>query len=130
MLVVVAIGLFILKGRWEESLRRDLEARASDFIGGRVTIERLRITVLPPAAWLETVRCLKVGNRGSRAEGSIPSIDLNAGLWDLIRGGEQPLRMTLHQPNVRLFLAEGREWFPTSGQIAGWFARTSRAVVG
>lgn len=129
-LAIVIAGLFVLKGRIEKRLHGDLEDRGSAFIGGDISIGKVRISPFPPSVRLEKVRALMVGNRGSRALGAAPMITATTGWRYLLDGGRRPMRIVVEGPLVQLTLAEGREWFPDGALLAAAFERSQRIAAG
>ena len=130
LLAILTAGLIVLKGRIEKRLHGDLEDRGSAFIGGDISIGKVRISLFPPSVRLEKVRALMVGNRGSRALGAAPTIVATTGWRNLLDGGRRPMRIEVEGPFVQLTLAEGREWFPDGAMLAAAFERSQRIAAG
>jgi outer membrane protein assembly factor BamA len=111
--VAVAIGgiAFLvrhLKGVLEERARAALEARGAALSGGRVSVERVRVSLLPPRASIMNLRFDRAGNRGSQAAAAIERIDVAAGPLTLLGLRRGPIAVTVARPRLRLVLAEGR----------------------
>jgi outer membrane protein assembly factor BamA len=113
MVVVAAIALVALlarhlRGAVEERARRALESRASEIVGGRVAIARLRFSFLPPGAALEEVTVYREGNRGSQATAAVGRITVGAGPLTLLGLRRGAVNIAVDRPGLRLVLAEGR----------------------
>ncbi len=128
LLALLAAGIVVLKGRFEERLRADLEKRGSTLLKGKVTVESLQVGFLPPSVRLRGVRALKVGNRGSHAAGLIDSATAATGWRDLIRGDRRPSRVAIDTPRLNLTLAEGRSFHPDGADLAVAFIRAVGAA--
>ena len=104
-----------LSGLLAEAARRKIETRASEALGGTVSVARLRLGFLPPSMRLDDVRFEKKGNRGSSASGLAPKVFVRAGPLTFLGLRRGPFDVSVEGSRVRIVLAEGR---PLAGEAA------------
>ncbi|MFQ5877503.1 MAG: hypothetical protein ACE5JH_07435 [Acidobacteriota bacterium] len=122
IVAVLAIGLSVrlVEERLEGRVRRAIESRSSERIGGEVRVGGVELSLLPPTIGLREVLASKRGNRGSRADATFPDARLRAGILTFLGLGRGPVRIELERPEIRLVLAEGRGIAPEGA--GGWAA--------